>query len=31
VPNDEIRARIKQAVDQAGSPRLQRAFQQHLP
>ena len=31
VPNDEIRARVKQAVDQAGSPRLHQAFRQHLP
>jgi HEAT repeat protein len=31
VPNAEIRARIQQAVDQAGSPRLHQAFRQHLP
>jgi hypothetical protein len=31
IPNPELRARIKQAVDQAGSPRLQQAFRQHLP
>jgi hypothetical protein len=31
VPNAELRARVKQAVDQAGSPRLQQAFRQHLP
>jgi HEAT repeat protein len=31
VPNAELRARIQQAVDQAGSPRLQHAFRQHVP
>lgn len=30
-PNAEIRARIQQAVDQAGSPRLHQALQKHLP
>jgi len=30
-PAAELRARIEQAVDQAGSPRLQHAFRQHLP
>ena len=30
-PNAELRARVEKAVDQAGSPRLQQAFRQHLP
>ena len=30
-PNAELRARIQQAVAQAGSPRLDQAFRQHLP
>jgi hypothetical protein len=29
--NAELRARVEEAVDQAGSPRLQQAFRQHLP
>jgi HEAT repeat protein len=31
VPNAELRARIQQAVDQAGSPRLHQVFREHLP
>jgi hypothetical protein len=30
-PNAELRARVEKAVEQAGSPRLQQAFRQHLP
>jgi hypothetical protein len=30
-PNAELRARIEKAVEQAGSPRLEQAFRQHLP
>ena len=30
-PNTELRARVEQAVEQAGSPRLRQAFRQHLP
>jgi HEAT repeat protein len=30
-PSDEVRARVKKAVEQAGSPRLEQAFRQHLP
>lgn len=29
-PNAELRARVEKAVEQAGSPRLQQAFRQHL-
>jgi hypothetical protein len=30
-PSAELRARVEKAVEQAGSPRLQQAFRQHLP
>jgi HEAT repeat protein len=30
-PNAELRARVEKVVEQAGSPRLQQAFRQHLP
>ena len=30
-PNVELRARVEKAVEQAGSPRLEQAFRQHLP
>lgn len=30
-PSAELRARVEQAVEQAGSPRLTQAFRQHLP
>jgi HEAT repeat protein len=30
-PNPELRARVQQAVEQAGSPRLEQALRQHLP
>jgi hypothetical protein len=30
-PSAELRARIQQAVDQVGSPRLLQALRQHLP
>jgi hypothetical protein len=30
-PNSELRARVEKAVEQAGSPRLEQAFRQHLP
>jgi HEAT repeat protein len=30
-PNVETRARVEQAVDQADSPRLRKAFREHLP
>lgn len=30
-PNPELRARVAQAVGQAGSPRLEQALRQHLP
>jgi hypothetical protein len=30
-PNDELRTRVEKAVEQAGSPRLQQAFREHLP
>jgi len=30
-PNPELRARVVQAVAQAGSPRLEQALRQHLP
>jgi HEAT repeats len=30
-PNAELRARVEQAVEQAGSPRLRQALRQHLP
>jgi len=30
-PNEELRARVEQAVEQADSPRLRQAVRQHLP
>jgi HEAT repeat protein len=29
-PSDELRARVEQAIEQADSPRLQKAYQEHL-
>jgi hypothetical protein len=29
-PNDELRAKIAKAVDDAGSPRLKKAFERHV-